>query len=176
VVRVWDRAIRVLHWALAASVGLGWATTVWFGDWHQRVGYVALAVVVVRLVWGWRGPRYARFAQFVRVPAAVWRYARLVSQRREPRYLGHNPLGACMAIAFLACIGALALTGWMYTTDRFWGDETVERVHIALAWTIAVFAVLHVVGVLAASARHRENLSAAMLHGVKRDAAPGDVD
>jgi cytochrome b len=81
-----------------------------------------------------------------------------------------------MVVAFFACIGALALTGFLYTTDRFWGDETVERVHVALAWTIVVLAVVHVLGVWVASVRHRENLIAAMLHGKKRAAAAGDID
>ena len=31
-----------------------------------------------------------------------------------------------MVIALFICVGGLALTGWLYTTDRFWGDETVE--------------------------------------------------
>jgi len=41
-----------------------------------------------------------------------------------------------MILTLLACVGGLALTGWLYTTDRFWGDETVEQVHVALAWTM----------------------------------------
>jgi cytochrome b len=176
VVRVWDRLVRVLHWTLAATIAGAWATTVWFGDWHERVGYIALAVVALRLVWGAVGPRHARLAEFVRGPRAVWRYVRQLRAGEEPRFLGHNPLGACMVVAFFACVGALALTGFLYTTDRFWGDETVERVHVALAWTIVVLVVVHVLGVIVASVRHRENLIAAMLHGDKRAAASGDVD
>src|SRR5262249_31715504 len=92
----------------------------------------------------------------------------------EPRHLGHNPLGAWMILALFACVGGLALTGWLYTTDRFWGDETVERIHVALAWTMLSLVVLHVAGVLLASLRHRENLVAAMFSGEKRDAHEGD--
>jgi cytochrome b len=175
-VRVWDAAVRLLHWALAAAVAAGWLTTLAFGDWHQRVGYAAMAIVACRIVWGAIGPRHARLAGFVRGPRAVWRYVRRLRAGDEPRHLGHNPLGACMVVAFFACIGALALTGFLYTTDRFWGDETVERVHVALAWTIVVLAVVHVLGVWVASVRHRENLIAAMLHGKKRAAAAGDID
>lgn len=175
-VPVWDPLIRIGHWALVASMVLGWATTfIWF-DAHQPVGWVAAAVVAVRLAWGFAGPRHARFAGFVRGPRATWRYARAAIAGREPRHLGHNPLGGWMVLALLAVVLGLALTGWLYTTDRFWGDATVERVHVALAWAMVVMAALHVAGVVLESVRQRENLVAAMVHGRKRAPAPGDVE
>ena len=73
--RVWDPLVRTLHWSLAIAVGLGWATTERIVDWHQPVGYAALAIVGVRIVWGLVGPRHARFASFVRGPGAFLRYA-----------------------------------------------------------------------------------------------------
>ena len=72
----------------------------------------------------------------MRGPRRTLAYARRFLVAEEPRHLGHNPLGACMILTLLACVGGLALTGWLYTTDRFWGDETVEQVHVALAWTM----------------------------------------
>jgi cytochrome b len=81
-----------------------------------------------------------------------------------------------MVLAMIACLSGLALTGWLYTTDRFWGDETVERIHLALAWTIVVLAVLHVAGVMVASVRHRENLVVAMATGDKREARGSDIE
>lgn len=173
--RVWDPAVRVLHWALAACFALGWATTEWLGDWHQPVGWAALAIVAARIAWGFVGPRYARFSQFVRGPRRTLEYARRFLHRSEPRHLGHNPLGAWMVLALIACVGGLALTGWLYTTDLLWGDETVERIHVALAWSMLGLVVVHVAGVALASFRHRENLVAAMLTGDKDEAHEGDV-
>ena len=94
--------------------------------WHQPAGYAALAIVLLRLLWGGIGSPYARFRQFIRGPRATWAYLLAVLQRREPRHFGHNPLGACMVLALLACVGALGLTGWLYTTDMFWGDASVD--------------------------------------------------
>ena len=172
--RVWDPAVRILHWALAGCFVLGWTTTEWLGDWHQPVGWAALVVVVARIVWGFAGPRYARFARFVRGPRRTLDYARLFLAGAEPRHLGHNPLGAWMILGLMGCTAGLALTGWLYTTDRFWGDETVERVHVALAWSMFALVVLHLAGVAFASIRHRENLVAAMLSGEKRAPSEGD--
>ena len=161
--------------ALAAAFVLGWATTGWLGDWHEPVGYAALAIVAARIVWGFTGPRYARFAQFVRGPRATLAYARQVLAGREPRHLGHNPLGAFMVLGLFACIAGLALTGWLYRTDWFWGDETVERLHVALAWGGLALVLLHVAGVAVASFRHRENLVAAMINGDKREPEEHDI-
>ena len=174
-VRVWDPAVRVLHWTLVAGVALGWSTTEWFGDWHKPVGYAALAVVVVRIAWGLIGPPHARFASFVRSPAVTVRYARLALSGHAPRYVGHNPLGGVMVIALFSCIGALALTGWLYTTDRYWGDETVERVHELFAWSLIGLVAVHVIGVVVAGRRHRENLVRAMVDGRKRAPEDGDI-
>ena len=172
--RVWDRAVRVLHWTLVASVALSALGLVALFGVHQPAGYVALAAVLLRVGWGFGRSRYARFAQFVRGPRASLRYAADVLHHREPRHLGHNPLGGWMALALMLVVAGLALTGWLYTTDAFWGDETVERVHRALAWTLLGLVAAHVAGVVFTSLRHRENLVAAMWSGMKR--APRDDD
>jgi len=175
-VRVWDPIVRIVHWALALAVVLGWATTAaLLSGWHEAVGDGAFALVAVRVVWGVLGPRFARFAQFVRSPRATWAYAGDVVRGRARRHLGHNPLGAWMVLALFFCVAGLAATGWLYSTDAFWGDRTVEQIHLDFAWAIVALAALHVAGVVVTGIVHRENLVAAMLHGRKREAAEGDV-
>ena len=73
-----------------------------------------------------------------------------------------------MILALLGCVCALALTGWLYTTDRFWGDEQVEALHLALAWALLALALLHVAGVFYTGRRQHESLLRAMLSGRKR--------
>lgn len=173
---VWDRLVRVLHWSLALSVLAAWLSSEGWARWHEWVGYVSLACIVVRLVWGFAGPRHARFGNFVRTPSATLAYARQVAAGSEPRYVGHNPLGGWMILALLLVAALTGLSGWLYTTDAFWGVEWVEEVHEVLAEGLLVLIALHVAGVIFSSRRHRENLVAAMLHGRKRPAASGDID
>ena len=174
--KVWDRTVRVLHWVLVLSVAIAWLSTWRVGDLHQPAGYVALAAVLLRGVWGFVGGRYARFRQFVRSPRATLVYLRLLVQRREARYIGHNPLGGWMIMALMGCVSGLGLTGWLYTTDRFWGDEFIDHLHQALAWALLGMIVLHVAGVIFASIRHRENLVRAMVDGAKPPAQQLDID
>lgn len=174
--KVWDRPVRLLHWALMAAVAIATLSLWWWGGLHQPAGYAALVIVLLRLSWGAIGSRYARFAQFVRSPRATLAYLRLLRQGREPRYIGHNPLGGWMVVLLLACVLGLALSGWLYTTDCLWGDERVDNIHRALAWSLLGLVALHVTGVIRTGLRHGESLVRAMIEGSKRDPGADDVD
>ena len=159
-----------MHWTLVVAVTCVWITTLGWGliRFHELAGYVTLAAVALRVLWGWTGGKYARFAQFVRGPRSVLRYADQIGTQSEARYLGHNPLGGWMVLLLIACIAGLGITGWLYTTDYFWGMAWLDQLHKCLAWGLLVLVMLHVAGVLFASLRHRENLVAAMFTGRKR--------
>ena len=178
-VRVWDPVVRVAHWVLVASILAAWVTSELKLDAakqaHEWAGYVALAVIALRVAWGWIGPCYARFSQFVRAPAQTLAYARAVAAFAEPRYLGHNPLGGWMVVALLVAAAAAGLSGWLSVTDRFWGVAWVQDLHDALANALFALVGLHVAGVVYTSLRHRENLVRAMLTGRKHALRPGDM-
>ena len=72
-----------------------------------------------------------------------------------------------MIVALLVTATVVGVSGWLYTTDRFWGVEWVESVHRWFTNALWVLVGLHVAGVLYTSLRHRENLVAAMVHGRK---------
>ena len=82
--------------------------------------------------------------------------------------MGHNPLGGWMVLALLADAIATGLTGWLYTTDRFWGVAWLETLHGALGEALLPLLLLHVAGVIFTSRRQGDNLVAAMLHGRKQ--------
>ena len=175
VVKVWDPLVRIGHWALVLCVAAAWITSEGGHVWHERFGYATLAIVAIRIVWGFVGPRYARFRQFVRSPDATLAYARKTLSGTEPRHVGHNPLGGWMIVALLMCVMLTGASGWLFTTDAFWGVEWVEEVHEFFANSLLVLAGLHIAGVVFASWRHRENLVAAMVSAYKRAPNPEDV-
>ena len=168
-VPVWDPAVRVLHWSLVLTVAAAWLTRHSPGRWHEWLGYGTLAIVAARIAWGFFGSRHARFADFVRPAGVTIAYARDVLSARETRFIGHNPLGGWMVVALLTMVALVGFTGWLYTTDRFWGVGWVEELHETLSDILFAFVGLHIVGVVFTSIRHRENLVAAMLHGRKRE-------
>lgn len=166
---VWDLPVRILHWTLVLTVATAWLTRHSPGGWHEWLGYATLVVVAARTLWGFVASGHARFTSFVLPVPATLAYARAVFSRQEERFVGHNPLGAWMAVALLSLVVLVGFTGWLYTTDRFWGIAWVEELHSTLSDILFVFVGLHILGVVFTSFRHRENLVASMLHGRKHE-------
>ena len=174
-IRVWDFFVRAFHWALVASFAVAWFSSENWDSLHNAAGYAAGALVALRVVWGFVGPRYACFAQFVRSPSTVIAYLRALKDGSERRYIGHNPAGGAMIVVLLVAIAGTVVSGWLLTTDAFWGSAVLQHVHSLLAHGVFALVVVHLAGVALASLRHHENLARAMVVGVKRAAGPGDV-
>lgn len=173
--RVWDPFVRVFHWSLVTSFFVAWFTAHSSEAIHHWAGYAAAALVLMRLIWGILGTPYARFSHFVHHPRTVLSYLWAIVRGSEARHLGHNPAGGAMIVVLILAMGATALTGWMMTTDQFWGVAWVNEAHELLAHGLLVLVLVHVGGVVLASLRHRENLVRAMITGRKRPPEPGDV-
>lgn len=199
-IKVWGPLQRLLHWSLVVAVAIAWLTTEGNEAWHEWVGYIALGLIGFRLIWGFIGPRYARFAQFIRGPQKVFAYTKDMLNKREKRYIGHNPLGALMVIALLGTTAATGFTGWLLAeparmamlpqmptlvapafADSDGGEygegneEALEEVHEILANLLLLLIFLHVAGVIYASRRHNENLTLAMITGKKPAPASDDI-
>lgn len=167
-VGVWDPFIRVFHWSLVALVVVALAT----GDeveWlHLWAGYAIAALMALRVLWGFVGARHARFSDFVRPPSVVFRFIRDALRLKAGRHLGHNPAGGAMIIVMLALIAFISTTGYLLTTDAYWGSGSLKDVHEASAYTLVGLVFVHVAGVVLASVEHGENLVRAMVTGRKR--------
>jgi cytochrome b len=167
-VRVWDLFVRFFHWALLAAFVVAYFSHGGYLAAHRGSGYAILALVILRVVWGFVGTRHARFADFVPRPGALASYLALLLRGREPRRIGHNPAGGAMIVVLLALLGALCVSGLVLDTPGFRDDRDFKQVHDLLTDATLACIALHVAGVLHASWRHRENLVAAMITGWKR--------
>jgi cytochrome b len=173
--RVWDPLVRVFHWCLAGLIAVAWLSADGAKWLHVPVGYGIAALVAFRILWGFIGSRHARFSDFVRGPGTVLRYLRDLILGRERRMLGHNPAGGAMIVTLLLTVSATALTGWLQTTDAFFGSDFMETSHKMLATLILFLVAGHVSGVVFESFRHRENLVSSMVTGRKRPLGPEDT-
>jgi cytochrome b len=174
-IRVWDPLVRVFHWSLATAVGIALVSD-GARSLHEAVGIVAIGLVLFRVVWGVLGPKHARFASFVRPPGAVFLYLADVARFRARRYVGHNPAGGAMIVLLLLAVLTAGISGWLSETDRFFGVSWVEDLHSYSADLLIVLIVFHVVGVLASSLQHRENLVRAMITGRKPALLASETD
>lgn len=173
---VWDPLVRLIHWSLVAAVVLNGFVTNPERRAHEYVGNAALALVILRLVWGLVGPRHARFTAFPPNPFAALRHIRGIFSYRNVLHLSHNPLGALMAYNIWATVLVLCATGIMMGTVRFFGLEWVEEIHeTAFDW-LMVSVVLHLAGVLAETWLSGVPLVRAMIDGRKRVPTGRDVE
>ena len=166
-VRVWDLAVRIFHWSLVTSFAVAWLAEE--GEsLHEIAGYAVLGLVAFRLLWGFVGTVHARFADFVPSPSVLIGYLRAMLAGRARRHIGHNPAGGAMIVVLLVMLALASGSGWLMTTDRFWGENWLEDAHEILSELTLVLIALHVAGVLISSIAHRENLVVAMITGRKR--------
>ena len=173
-IRVWDPFVRAFHWALALSFAVAWLSAEHLGRLHEAAGYVAGALIAARIVWVRRpslrgvlpvralsddGPRLSQ-GDRRGLGAAV---RRPQSGRRGDDRRPHGRDGGG------------GRTGWLLTTDAFWGSIGAQHVHSIVAHGVILLVLAHLAGIALASLRHRETLVRAMVVGAKRAAEPGDV-
>jgi len=164
---VWDAPTRVFHWLLVLCFA-GAYLTAEQDQWkavHIALGYTVAGLIGFRLIWGCFGTRYARFANFVRGPAAVASYLRSLLSGQPQHYLGHNPAGALAILVLLALGATVTASGWVALQQD--NSERWEDIHETLANLMLAVVLVHVAAVALSSWLHRENLVAAMFSGKK---------
>jgi cytochrome b len=196
-IRVWDPVVRIFHWSLVTAFTIAWLTGEEESRLHELAGYAVIGLVLIRVVWGFVGTKYARFRDFVCRPSTVLAYARDMLAGKTKRYLGHNPLGGIMIIALLLSLLAASITGLamqgaeegtgplatntastsitvpaviskaVADDDNDGAGETWKELHEFFANLSLLLVALHIAGVIVGSLVHRENLVRAMFTGRK---------
>ena len=164
---VWDTPTRVFHWLQVLSFGVAYWTA--FSErtrnYHVALGYILLGLLVFRLLWGFIGTRYARFGSFLFNPEEIFSYLLALFKGKPTHYPGHNPAGSVSVWLLLALGLFVCITGVMALQDDA-SDLVVDLHGLATNVMLGVIG-LHLIGVLASSILHRENLVRSMFTGCK---------
>lgn len=164
---VWDPLVRAFHWSLVGLFAMNALFVDDDTDLHQWIGYAIIALIVVRIIWGIIGTDYARFSSFPPSIAQSTNQIRDMLLGRTPIHWGHTPLGALMIYNLIITILAICVSGYLMTTDMFWGVEWPEQVHkFAVDWA-EISIITHIIAVVYESFRTKSNLPKAMLTGTK---------
>jgi cytochrome b len=188
-VKVWDLPVRLFHWVLVALFAFMFFSGKMKGnwmEWHMYSGYMILALVMFRILWGFAGSTYARFSSFLAGPSASIAFVRKLLSRSPAHVPGHNPLGGWMVLVLLLALLAQAGTGLFSNDDisiegplyKFVSKDLSDRLtsfHYYNFYVLLALAAVHIAAVAFHVFVKKENLVSAMFTGVKKLDASTEV-
>ena len=183
-IKVWDIFVRVFHWLLVLTFVIAYLTGEELETLHVYAGYAVLGLLLLRVVWGFIGPQYARFSDFAYRPSEVKAFLKDTLHLRAQRYIGHNPAGGAMILLMIISLLLTSISGLAFygiedgagplamLSGSFAGyQEAFEELHEFFANLTVLLVFVHVAGVVVESLIHHENLAKAMVTGRKRAAS-----
>ncbi len=108
---VWDLLVRAGHWLLVLFFFVAYFTEDDLLTIHSWAGFGVGVYIVVRVIWGFIGPRYARFGDFAYGPAKAALYLKDLMLFQARRYIGHSPAGGFMVFVLILSLTATTVTG-----------------------------------------------------------------
>lgn len=157
---MWPWFVRLTHWLLAAIVIVNWFNDT--GEWHRFLGYMGVAIVVSRVVYGMLST-YPAVQFYWPPPRQLVAHLKSVMHGRPEPHVGHNPLGQLAVYIMWLLVILLAFTGWLSRTDAYWGEEWPVSLHTGLSSFLQVTVFLHLLGVVVMSRIQGKNLIRSMI-------------
>jgi cytochrome b len=177
---LWDLPVRLFHWLTVALVFGLWASHAFDRmDLHIKLGMALLFLVTFRIAWGFLGSDTARFARFVKGPAAILAYLRTGRAPDGGPVVGHNPLGALSVLGLLGILAAQIGLG-LFATDTdatsygplnslisYEAGEKVTQLHEIGFNLILLLVVIHLGAIIYYAVKKKDRLIPPMITGQK---------
>ncbi|QNF16232.1 cytochrome B [Aeromonas jandaei] len=166
----WDAVVRLTHWGVAAiCIGNLWLNEAG-EDWHEWLGYTAIVLVSVRLLWGLTFARgYARLGALI-PRGEDFRQQMHEMRKRLPPAPGHHGSGKLAVWALWLLVLATAGTGWFQNTEMGF-DLGADDWHVWCTWALQGMIALHLLAIGFTSWRQRSSLVSRMLPTLPRHAS-----
>lgn len=166
---VWDRLVRWFHLLYLVGFASAFVIAKLIGEdsavfpYHMMVGLSLAFIVILRLIWGLIGTRWARLTALSLHPRALFAYFRQVLSREPESSVGHNPATSFTMLAMFAVTLGLAWTGYRMTV----GDYSGKQIHELLVNVWLALVIAHVLGVVLQTVRKRSRIALSMVDGTK---------
>lgn len=181
---VWSLCARMVHWMIAFSFFLALLTSFKYPllTLHVAFGYLFGIVLIFRLIWGFFGPRYARFETFKLSPQELGVYfIEKLRDRWRKISAGHNPASSWFVVivlvfGLLIVISGIVLYGVQEGKGVFSNLNHLyaQRAHLVLvghqysAYFLLFGASIHITGVLIEQFYHKTHMVFSMISGYKQ--------
>ena len=180
---IWDLPLRIFHWALAGLV----IANLIIGEIspndmsiHFYLGYAIMGLLIFRMIWGFVGPKNARFVNFIYGPRTTLKYAKTLPVRKPSHWDGHNPVGALSVFALLGILSIQSFTGLFADPEDYINtgplagtvdtatNQLASGWHETLSSLLIALIVLHLGAILFYKIWKKDNLITPMILGKRR--------
>ncbi|NEW60472.1 cytochrome C [Sulfurovum sp. bin170] len=183
-VYVWNWGARVIHWMIALSFTTAFVTSFYEELLHDHValGFIFGVMILYRIIWGFIGPRYAQFKNFMLKPSQfIFYFKEKVQNRWRKIPAGHNPASSwytvwAMVMGTIIVISGLLLYGVQEAKGLLsYLNEThtqyigiLEIIHQYASYIFVAWVFIHITGVLIEQFWHKTHMVFAMITGYKK--------
>jgi cytochrome b len=176
----YDIPIRLFHWVFAALFVVAFTIANTVDDeslvfsYHMLAGMILCFTVVWRIAWGFFGTTYSRFSGFALKPKDLLCYLQGIVTGDKRRWVGHNPASSWAALMMFTFVLGLGVTGYLMSAGI--GSEVAEDLHEVLANGFLIVALLHIVGIVLHTMRHKDEIWKSMFSGYKQGVAQEEIN
>lgn len=181
---VWSFLGRFSHWMLVMSLFTCYLSSFYENllTLHVSLGIVVFGMLLMKIVWGLIGPRYARWSDFdFDFSNFKYYFVEKIQNRYREIPAGHNPASSWFAflvtwIGICCCLVGYILYGIQegngltsfLNTEYYYLMDLYNEIHIILVYVLIVMIFFHVSGVLVEQFYHKTNMIMAMISGYKK--------
>lgn len=181
---VWPLCTRIIHWIIASSFTFSFMSSFnkEYFIFHIAFGYVFGVVLSFRIIWGFIGPMYATFDTFKLQFFDLKEYfAEKMRDRWRKIHPGHNPASSwfTLIVLFLGYIiffGGMLLYGiqegnglFAHLNEKYYRYSYILlNIHTYISYFLALWAIIHIMGVFIEQFYHKTHMIFAMISGFKK--------
>lgn len=181
---IWSFLNRFLHAVMMISFALAYFIQRESLELHIFFGVLFASAVVLRILWGFFGTRYSRFADFA-YSGIIAYFASIFGQKQH--FVGHNPASswAILLILFLGIL--LSVSGFLelgitknqgffaFVYHHYSSVSFLDDIHHYCAHALAVVIILHIFGALLDYCIHQNDSIPSMISGYKQTNLPQNI-
>ncbi len=181
---VWPISTRIIHWMLAFSFTIAFIISSYEEMLHDHValGFIFGIMIIYRIIWGFIGPKYARFSTFkLNLSQLKFYFVEKIQDRWRAIPAGHNPASSWFTI-WAMIMGSIIVTSGMllygiqeakgflsFLNDNYYNQMDIWMlVHKSASYIFLFWVFLHISGVMIEQFYHKTNMVLAMITGYKR--------
>lgn len=156
---IWATPMRLFHWFLFLSLVCAYI----LGEEdellniHAAFGYVAVILLLFRIIYGFTGPGYSRFKDFPVKLSTISVYLRDIKNGKQ-NFAGHNPASAVIMLAILVDVLFVGASGMLALSAKGFGplkgivqqgnSEIFKEAHEIFVNILIVLVIIHLAGLI----------------------------